>query len=321
MSLNHDHGILLYPASSHPELAEGICQHLGIQMSQVQHKQFANSEQYVRYTESVRGKSVFLLASPHGNVDRELMELLIMIDAAKRGSARSITAIIPSFPYVRQDKKSSGREPITARLVATMLEGAGVNRVVSMDLHAGQVQGFFQVPMDHMTAMPTLAEYFHSQGLCGDKIVVVSPDAGRVKLARRFADRLGSPLAVLTKERSAHNQAEIGHVIGDVTGKTVLMVDDMIDTAGTLCAGAQALKEAGALSVYAAATHAIFSGPALQRIDNSSLSQVIVTDTVPVFESGKVKVLSVAPILAQVVENMYRGGSVSEVFQGENFRF
>lgn len=318
--------LMLFSGSSNRELAKGIAQRLGIKLGDVITKKFANGETYVKFDESVRGADVFLVQSPNGlgTINDQLMELLIMIDAAKLASVHRITAVMPWFPYSRQDKKVSGREPITARLIANLLQSAGVDRVLSMDLHTGQLQGFFSTPVDHMTAVPILANYFRDKGLSGQDCVVVSPDAGGAKRAKKFADKLDTSLAILTKERPQHNVAEVTSVIGHVEGKTAIMIDDMIDTAGTLCAGAQALLDHGAVAVYACATHAVFSGPALERLASSVMTEVVVTDTIPVAivdRPKNIRILSVAGVLADTVRNVFCDESVSSIFGGENQLF
>jgi ribose-phosphate pyrophosphokinase len=256
------------------------------------------------------------------------MELLIMINAAKLASAHRITAVIPWYGYSRQDKKSAPREPITARLIADLLDASGVDRVLTMDLHAGQVQGFFGVPVDHMTALPMFVDDFKERVYNGDlaePLVVVSPDAGRAKLANHFAERLGATLAVLTKQRPDHNEAEITFLIGDVEGRAAVLIDDMIDTAGTLCAGAKVVKDAGATRVFAAATHGLLSGSAVERLRESVIEQVVITDTVPLPEAAigtdLFRVLSVDRILADSVHNVFCDESVSAIFAGENQLF
>lgn len=318
--------LMVFSGSSNEDLARGIAQRLGIKLGEVTTKHFANGETYVRFNESVRGADVFLVQSPCGigQINDQLMELLIMIDAAKLASVHRITAVMPWYPYSRQDKKVSGREPITGKLVADLLQAAGVDRVLSMDLHTGQVQGFFNIPVDHMTAVPILANYFRDLGLYGSDCVVVSPDAGGAKRAKKFADKLDTSLAILTKERPDHNQAEVTNVIGHVRGKKAIMIDDMIDTAGTLCAGAQALRDHGAVEVYATATHAVFSGPALERLGSSVINECVVTDTIPVDPRTKpenVRVLSVAGVLADTIRNVFCDESVSSIFGGENQLF
>lgn len=307
--------MLVFTGSSNPELAEGIARHLGVELGNVKIRQFANGEIYVRYLESVRGADVFLVQSICQPVNDTLMELLIMVDAAKRASAERICAVIPQYGYARQDKKSAAREPITAKLVADLLTVAGVDRVITMDLHQGQIQGFFDQPVNHLTALPILADYFDSLGL--DNCVVVSPDVGRAKACKKLADMLGASLAIMHKGRPEHNVAEITHVIGDVDGKNCIVADDMIDTAGSITEGAKALLQAGAKAVYVTSTHGIFSPPAFERIDGSVVQEVVVTNTVPVpaeRQHGKIRVLSVAPLFARAIQNVFADESVSELF-------
>jgi ribose-phosphate pyrophosphokinase len=316
--------MMLFAGRSSIDLAERIADELGVSLGGSTLKTFPNTETYVRLNESVRGSDVFLIQSCSRPCNDNLMELLIMVNAARLASAKRITTVVPWFPYARQDKKSAPREPITARLVADMLETAGVDRVLTMDLHAGQVQGFFRAPVDHMTALPMFQQYFLDLGLPREDIVVISPDTGRVKLAKKFAEMLGGELAVLTKERPAHSQAQVTNVIGDVAGKICVISDDMIDTAGTLVAGAQAIHEAGARAIYACATHPVFSEPALQRLEDSVLEQVVVCDTIPVdptTKPDKVRVISVARILAETIHNVFTDDSVSAIFKGENQLF
>jgi ribose-phosphate pyrophosphokinase len=257
-------------------------------------------------------------------VDSHLIELLIMINAARLASAKRITAVIPWYFYARQDKKSRPREPISARLVADMLQTAGADRVLTMDLHAGQVQGFFGIPVDHMTAVPMFAQYVRDLRIESEELAAVSPDSGRTKRAGKFAEMIGGDLVVLNKERPEHNVAKVSTVIGDVDGKVVVMTDDIVDTAGTLVAGAAALKEAGAVKVFACATHGLFNGPALERIAESEIDKLVVTDTVPINPLTKpdnVEVLSVAGILAETIQNVFADDSVSAIFAGENQLF
>jgi ribose-phosphate pyrophosphokinase len=298
-----------------------------VQLGPVISKTFSNGEVYCRYEDSIRGADVFIVQPTCGNAQTgvtandSLMELLFMIDAAVGASAHRVIAVTPWFGYSRQDKKSAPREPISARMVARMLEAAGADRVLTMDLHAGQIQGFFQKPVDHMTALFMLTQYFRDLGLAD--LVVVAPDAGRVKLNKKFASKIGAELAILDKERPAQQVAEIGYVIGDVRGKTALIVDDMIDTAGTLCAAAKTVKEAGATRVYAAATHAVFSGDAFENIRNSELQEIVVTDTIPI-QAGvpdNVRVLPCAELLTDSIRRIFVDDSVSEVFEGENQLF
>lgn len=307
--------MMVFSGTSNPELAEEVARHLGVELGNIKIRQFANGEIYVRYLESVRGAHVFLIQSITRPVNDSLMELLIMVDAAKRASAATITAVIPHFGYARQDKKSAAREPITAKLVADLLTVAGVDRVITMDLHQGQIQGFFDQPVNHLTALPILEDYFERLGLAD--CCVVSPDVGRAKACKKFADMLGAPLAIMHKGRPEHNVAEITHVIGDVEGKTCIVADDMIDTAGSVTEGAAALMQAGAVAVYVTATHGIFSPPAYERIEASPITEVVVTNTVPVPEErrhGKIRVLSVAPLIAAAVDNVFNDESVSELF-------
>jgi ribose-phosphate pyrophosphokinase len=315
--------LMLFSGRSNPELAKRIVEQLDMELGRVNLKTFANGETYCRYEESIRGADVFIVQTACEPVDRNLMELLIMINAARLASAKRITAVVPWYFYSRQDKKSRPREPITARLVADMLEAAGADRVLTMDLHAGQVQGFFRIPVDHMTAVPMFAQYIRDLNL-REPLAAVSPDTGRTKLAGWFAEMIGGDLVVLNKERPAHNVAKVSTVIGDVEGKVMVMTDDIVDTAGTLVAGASALKEAGAVKVYACATHGLFNGPALERIGESEIDRLIVTDTVPVDPLTKpenVEVLTVAGILAETIKNVFADDSVSAIFAGENQLF
>src|SRR5665811_1237407 len=262
--------MMVFSGTANPEIADGISKHLGIELGNVKIRRFANGEIYVRYLESVRGADVFLVQSIATPVNAALMELLIMADAARRASARTITAVIPHYGYARQDKKSAAREPITAKLVADLLSTAGVDRVIAMDLHQGQIQGFFNQPVNHLTALPILADYFESLNL--ENVAVVSPDVGRVKVCKKLADMLGASLAIMHKGRPDHNIAEITHVIGEVEGKTCIIADDMIDTAGSVTEGAKALISNGAKAVYVAATHGIFSPPAYDRLESAPIT-------------------------------------------------
>jgi ribose-phosphate pyrophosphokinase len=324
VSLTPQKRLAVVSGSSHPVLAEKIAGHLGVELTKVERTTFADGSPYFRFLDSVRGADMFIVQTAATPIAQNLMELLIMVNAAKLASAKRITAVIPWFFYARQDKKSRPREPITARLVADLLETAGVDRVITMDLHAGQVQGFFRIPVDHMVAVPMFTQ--HIRDLLGPDVdrVAVAPDTGRAKLAGHFAEMIGGGLVVLNKERPGHNQAKVTGVIGDVAGKVAVMTDDIIDTAGTLCAGADALREAGATRVIACATHALFNGPALERIAESAFERVIVTDTVPVDELGKpdnVEVLSISGLLAETIQNVFSDDSVSAIFAGENQLF
>ncbi len=322
-----DKRLMLFSGRANPELATRIAGKLGLELGPVTLKTFSSGEVYCRYEESIRGADVFIVQPTCGNPvtgvtpNDALMELLVMIDAAVGASAHRVIAVMPWFGYSRQDKKSAPREPISARLVARMLESAGAHRVLTMDLHAGQVQGFFQVPLDHMTATMMLTQYFNDMQL--EELVVVSPDAGRVKLNKNFASKVGAGLAILNKERPAQQVAEITSVIGDVSGKTAVIVDDIIDTAGTLRAAGETVLAAGARSVYAAATHAVFSGNAFENLAASPFQQIVVTDTIPLRPDApdNVRVLSCADLLTDSIRRIFTDDSVSEVFGGENQLF
>ena len=319
--------LMLFAGRSHPALAQSIAEKLGVELGECTLKTFAMGETYCRFEESIRGADVFIVQSCAGpeHVNDYLVELLIMINGAKLASAKRITAVMPWFPYSRQDKKSAPREPISAKLVADMLEIAGVDRVLTMDLHAGQIQGFFTIPVDHMTALPLFAQYFRDKGLYGEKVISVSPDPGRAKLARRFGQMLESDLAIMNKTRPEHDQASITEVIGDVRGKVALMGDDMISTGGTLLAGAQALRDAGASDVHLFATHGHFAGDALERFGASDVAEIVVTDTVPIdpirAQENRVRLLPVAGQLAETIWNVFADESVSAIFSGENQLF
>jgi ribose-phosphate pyrophosphokinase len=319
--------LMVFTGRSNPALGQKIADELGIELGQALLKTFTNGEVYVRYEESIRGADVFIVQSCSSPTNDSLMELMIMINAARLASAKRITAVMPWYPYSRQDKKSSPREPITAKLVADMIEAAGADRVLTMDLHAGQLQGFFKIPVDHMTSVPLLADYFRLRlaDVPADDIVVVSGDAGRAKLAKKFSEMLGAgDFALITKERPEQQVAEVTNVIGRVRDKVCVVIDDIIDTAGTLCAGGEALLEHGATDVYACATHAVFSGAALENLTNSVFRQVVVTDTIPGSElvrPEKVTVLSVAGILADTISNVFNDDSVSGLFHGGNQLF
>ena len=306
-------------------LARDIADHLGIELGDTQLGNFANGELHCRFGESVRGMDVFIIqshgASSTGSINDALMEHLIMVDAARRASARRITAVMPFYGYGRQDRKAEGREPITAKLVANMFESAGANRLMSVDLHSGQIQGFFDQPFDHLVAMPVLVDYLASH--LDDDLVVVSPDAGRVKVAERYANALHADLAIVHKRRvrGAKNVVEAKEVVGNVEGRTCVLIDDMVDTAGTIVAAAEQLMERGALAVHAAATHGVLSGPAIDRIKNSSITKMVVTDTLPLpseKQIDKLEVLSVAKIVADAIDAVFQNTSVSEIFDGNN---
>ncbi len=319
--------LMLFAGRANPALAAKIAHKLAIELGHITLKTFSAGEVYCRFDESVRGADVFIVQPTCGNAETgvtandALMELLVMIDAAVGASAHRVIAVMPWYGYARQDKKSALREPITARLVAQLLETAGADRVLTVDLHAGQVQGFFRKPVDHMTALLLIADYV--KGLELDDLVVVAPDVGRVKLNHKFADMLGADLALMTKERPAQQVAEVGYVIGDVRGKTAVILDDIIDTAGTLTAAGQTVLDEGAARVFAACTHAVFSGQAYERLSNSPFEQVIVTDTLPLRSGApdNVVVLSCAGLLADTIRQIFTDGSVSAVFGGENQLF
>ncbi len=327
MRLDSSKRLMLVSGRANPELGARIASKLDVELGGVTLKTFANGEVYCRYEESVRGADVFIVQPTCGNpaeglsANDALMELLEMIDAAVGGSAHRVIAVTPWYGYSRQDKKSAPREPISARLVARMLEAAGIDRILTMDLHSGQIQGFFQKPCDHMTALFMLTQYFDDLGL--EDLVVVAPDAGRVKLNKQFAAKMGADLAILNKERPAQQVAEIGYVIGEVADKTALLVDDMIGTAGTLVAAAQAVRGAGARRIYAAATHGNFSGNAWENLAAAGFEQVVVTDTIPLPPGApeNVRVLSCADLLTNSIRQIFTDGSVSDVFGGENQLF
>src|ERR671931_1339051 len=322
LPIDYDKRLMLFSGRANPELAARIANKLGVDLGPITLKTFSNGEVYCRFDESIRGADVFLVQPTCGNpatgvtANDALMELMFMIDAAVGASAHRVIAVTPWFGYSRQDKKSAPREPISARLVARMLESAGADRVLTMDLHAGQIQGFFRNPVDHMTALFMLTQYFDDLGLTD--LVVVAPDAGRVKLNKKFASKVGAELAILDKERPAQQVAEIGYVIGDVKGKTAVIVDDMIDTAGTLKAAAQTVLDEGASRVYAAATHPVLSGNAYENLASSGFEQVVVTDTIPLRAGApeNVRVLSCADLLTDSIRRIFTDDSVSEVFGG-----
>lgn len=297
-------------------LANDICKHLDVGLSAATVSAFSDGEIYLQIEENVRGADVFVIQPTCSPVDRHLMELLFLMDALKRSSADRITAVLPYYGYARQDRKDRPRVPISAKLVASLLERAGADRVLSLDLHAAQIQGFFDIPVDHLFASPVFIDYFRPRAI--PDLIVVSPDAGGVERARAFAKRLDAPLAIIDKRREQMNVAEVMHIIGDVAGKNCLMVDDLIDTAGTLVKGAEALLKAGAQSVRACATHGVLSGPAVERIQKSELTEVVLTNSIPLREDAsvvdKITVLSVAPLLARAILSIHEETSVSTLF-------
>jgi ribose-phosphate pyrophosphokinase len=318
--------MMLFSGTAHPKLSEEIAEHLGIGLSEIKISRFASSEIYVRSLYSVRGIDVFVLQSHANPVNESIMEQLILIDAMKRASAKRITAVIPYYGYSRQDKKSLAREPISAKLVADLLSAAGADRVVSVDLHSGQIQGFFDSPFDHLTALPLLAEYLQEDIEVPENIVVVAPDAGRIKTAQRLAKYLETDLAYIDKRRSRHEAHTIESikVVGEVDGRPCVLIDDMIDTAGTVVEGAKALADEGAAEIYAAATHPVLSGKAAQRLAESPIKEIVVTNTLPVADETaqvlgeRLTVVSIAPILASALLAVFEDESVSEIFHGEN---
>lgn len=305
----------LFCGSANRKLAEEIAEYSGIPLGKVELGRFSDGEISIGIKESVRGANVFLMQPMCAPIHENLMELLIMIDAIKRASANSVNAVIPYYGYARQDRKTRAREPITAKLVADLITAAGASRVVAMDLHAGQIQGFFNIPFDHLTAVPILANYFKQKRIT--RGVVVSPDLGGVTRARELANRLGLPIAVIDKKRPAPNKAEVMNIIGDVKGKVAILVDDIIDTAGTIVLGAEALHKRGAAEVYACCTHPIFSGPALRRLKKAPLREIVYTNTIPVNGhklDERFKVLSVASLIGEAIVRVNEERSVSELF-------
>lgn len=306
----------LYSGTSNRPLADEISHILSTPLTNLSCKRFSDGEIFVKILESSRGADAFVIQPTCAPVNDSLMEALILVDALRRSSAQRITLVMPYYGYARQDKKLGPREPVTAKLVANLITTAGIDRILTIDLHAEQIGAFFDVPVDHLPAAPIIAEYLLDQGLCGPDVVVVSPDVGGTARARRLAERLKSPLAIIAKRRPEPNQSEVMEVIGDVKGKTVVMFDDLIDTAGSVTTGAVAMKERGANSIYACCTHAVLSGPAIQRIEESPIEELVVTNTIPTLHrtSDKIVCLSVAPLLARAIQRIHEGRSVSELF-------
>jgi len=316
--------LMVFAGRSHPELALRIADQLGVELGEVELHTFGNGETYCRFDESIRGADVFIVQTGCLPVDQNVMELLFMVQAAKLASAKRITAVIPWFPYSRQDRKAKPREPISARLVADMIQHAGADRVLTMDLHAGQIQGFFSIPVDHMTSLPLFARHFRDLGLTGEGVVSVAPDAGRAKHAVRFAEMIEAEFAIMHKTRSAHDTVAVTEVTGRVRGKVAVIGDDITTTGGTLIAGANALKEHGATDVWVFVTHALLSAEGLEHLRSAGLAGIVVTDTVPVDPLAKpdnMTILTVSGLLAETIMNVFADDSVSAIFGGENQLF
>ncbi|MDR2567537.1 MAG: ribose-phosphate diphosphokinase [Bifidobacteriaceae bacterium] len=314
--------MVLVSGRAHPELAEAVARELNCELVPTSAYDFANGEVYVRFAESVRGAFAFVLQSHTAPINQWIMEHLIMCDALKRASAKSITAIAPFYGYARQDKKHRGREPISARLVADLFETAGADRMMAVDLHTAQIQGFFNGPVDHLWALPILTNYVRTR-VDRSRLTIVSPDAGRVRLADQWSDRLAAPLAIIHKRRDPKvaNQVKVHELVGEVEGRTCVIVDDMIDTAGTIVQAAEALIANGAAQVIVAATHAVLSGPAIDRLKNSGIIEIVVTDTLPIEEEkriDKLTVLSIAPLIARAIREVFDDGSVTSLFDGNS---
>ncbi|MEN3340641.1 MAG: ribose-phosphate pyrophosphokinae [Actinomycetota bacterium] len=316
--------LMVFAGRSHPDLARRIAEKLGLELGDVQLETFKNGETYCRYLESIRGADLFLVQTGSIPVDEHLMELLLMVQAAKLASAKRITAVVPLYPYARQDRKAKPREPISARLVADMLQLAGADRVLTMDLHAGQIQGFFTIPVDHMTALPLFARHFRDLGLTGRHIVSVAPDEGRAKMAVRFAEMIEADFAIMHKTRPGHDEVAVTEITGRVRDKIAVVGDDVIMTGGTLIANVHALREQGVAGVHVFATHGVFCGGALEKFHEAPIDGLVVTDTVPVnpLEMPKnMTILTVAGLLAETITNVFEDDSVSAIFGGENQLF
>ena len=310
-----DKKLKLFSLNSNRELASEIAEEIGVSLGKCTVNRFSDGEVQINIEESIRGCDVFVVQSTSNPVNEHLMELLIMIDALKRASARKINVVMPYYGYARQDRKARSREPITAKLIANLLETAGTSRMITLDLHAPQIQGFFDIPIDHLVGVPILAEYFENKNL--DDIVVVSPDHGGVVRARKLADRLKAPIAIIDKRRPRPNVAEVMNIIGNIEGKTAIIIDDIIDTAGTITLAANALVEQGACEVYACCTHPVLSGPAIERIEHSKIKELIITNSIPLKEEKrieKIKQLSVAPLIGEAIVRVFEHRSVSDLF-------
>ncbi|MCP3742321.1 ribose-phosphate diphosphokinase [Rossellomorea sp. BNER] len=307
----------IFSLNSNQSLAEEIAQEVGVELGQCTVKQFSDGEIQINIEESIRGCDVFVIQSTCSPVNENLMELLIMVDALKRASAKTINIVMPYYGYARQDRKARAREPITAKLVANLLETAGATRVITLDLHAPQIQGFFDILIDHLMGVPILGEYFLEKGFNNEDLVIVSPDHGGVTRARKLAERLKAPIAIIDKRRPKPNVAEVMNIVGNIDGKIAILIDDIIDTAGTITLAANALVENGAKEVYACCTHPVLSGPAIERIDNSKIKELIVTNSIPLNEDkliDKISQLSVAPLIGEAIIRVYEQQSVSTLF-------
>jgi ribose-phosphate pyrophosphokinase len=312
---SHKEKMKIFTGNSNPELAKEMCEYLGISLVDSKVFRFSDGEIGVNIEESVRGADVFVVQPTCAPANENIMELLVMVDALRRASARSITAVVPYFGYARQDRKAKPRDPISAKLISNLLTSAGADRLVAIDLHAAQLQGFFDIPVDHLLGAPILAEYFLNKDL--DDIIVVAPDVGAVKRARDFAERLDASIAIIDKRRPKPNVSEVMNIIGDVSDKNVILLDDMIDTGGTITEAANALQEEGAKEVYACCTHPVFSGPAVERLKKSALKEVVITNTIPLADKkrlDKVKALSIAPLLGEALDRIFKDLSVSVLF-------
>lgn len=313
-----DPRLKIFSLNSNRPLAEKIAEAVGVELGKCSVKKFSDGEIQINIEESIRGSHVYVIQSTNAPVNDNLMELLIMVDALKRASAKTINVVMPYYGYARQDRKARSREPITAKLVANMLEKAGVDRMVTLDLHAAQIQGFFDIPMDHLMAAPLLANYFLENGYVGDKTVIVSPDHGGVTRARKLAEALKAPIAIIDKRRPKANVAEVMNIIGSVEGKKCILIDDMIDTAGTITLAAKALKEAGSTEVLACCTHAVLSGPALERIENSAIEKLVVTDSIQLTDDrriDKIDEISVSKLIADAIKLIHENKPVSPLFE------
>ncbi len=312
--------LMIFSLSSNLELAERVATEIGLPLGKVSIETFADGELQITVEESVRGRDIYLIQSTSNPVNDNLMEVLIMVDALKRASARTISLVLPYYGYARQDRKAKAREPITSKLVANMISISGVTRVITVDLHASQIQGFFEVPVDHLVGAPLIADYFERQGLSGDGVVVVSPDHGGVTRARKLADFLKTKIAIIDKRRPKANVAEIMNIIGDVNGKKCILIDDMIDTAGTICLAANALRGLGATEVYASCTHAVLSGPAIDRINDSAIKELVVLDTIQRSEaqkSPKIIQISIANLLGEAIIRTHENRPLSPLFNAQ----